>query len=708
MIRLVRWAISVALVQGATLLVLAELVPGFDIQMTPGVAIVALIFTLAQLISWPVLYVISARVHPVLFPLLSLALSGALVLFTSDRLAILNLAARPHVENLRTGVVITLGLTFSYTVFGGLFSLRDIDAYDWFVTKRLRRSFFNAAADSSPGTVFVEIDGLSAPMLRRAIDDGWMPNLAKWQADGTHTMSEWETDLSSQTSASQAGILLGDNSGIPAFRWYDKPEGRLMVSSSLATARDLEKKLSSGKGLLSDGASRWNVFSGDAPDSLLTYSTLGIRDRGGTSSYLALFASPYLIGRTTAMYLGDVFRERWQAFNQARRKTEPRIRRGWRYALVRAATTTIMLEFAQFMLLADMYRGVPNVYCTVFAYDEVAHHSGVDREDAMKVLTRIDTVIGTLQKEAANAPRPYRLVILSDHGQSMGATFRQRNGKTLGDLVSTLVDPAARISVHDSLVEDQGHIQLTLRQTLAEPNDDRTVRVIQSALRNWPSNREELQEPDPNGESNVSDVMVLASGNLGLISFPRHPDRMTYEEITERYPLLLPGLLNNQDIGFVMMHSPIEGALVMGDSGIHYLNDGYAVGADPLADYGERAADHLRRTNAFDNAPDILVMSAHNSATGEVYAFEELVGSHGGLGGWQTRPFVFHPADLPFPQEPVVGAEALHHVLTDWIRSTQPVRSLETPSITGLDSLPQAGVPAAARHEKHPLPDAAP
>lgn len=685
-----RWAISVSLVQGFTLLVLAQLVPGFHIEAIPSVGFVALIFTVAQLVSWPVLYIVSARIHPALFPLLSLVLSGALVLFISDRLAFWDFA-KPQVENIQTGIVITLGLTFSYTVFGGLFSLRDLDAYDWFVTRRLRRSFRSNGSDESPGTLFIEIDGLSAPLLQRAIHEGWMPNLATWQSDGTHVLNEWETDLSSQTSASQAGILLGDNEGIPAFRWYDKPAGRLMVSSSMTTARDLETRLSDGTGLLLDeGASRWNVFSGDAPDSLLTYSTIGMRDRGGTRSYLGLYASPYLIGRTIALYLGDVFRERWQAFNQARKKEEPRIRRGLRYAFVRAATTTIMLEFAQFMLLADMYRGVRSVYCTIFAYDEVAHHSGIDREDSMKVLTRIDTVLGTLMKESANAPRPYHFVILSDHGQSMGPTFRQRNDQTLGDLVGALVDPGSRISVHDSLVEDEGYIQLTLRQALNAPGDDRTVRVIQKALRNWPKSREEMLNLEPIKEISGSDVMVLASGNLGLISFPKYPERMMYEDIVERYPMLLPGLLNNQDIGFVMMRSATEGALVMGKSGIHYLDDRYAVGTDPLEGYGERAADHLRRTDGFANAPDILVMSAINPDTGEVYAFEELVGSHGGLGGLQTRPFVFHPVELPFPSEPIVGAEALHHVLVSWSQQPKSPVQLESKPATTLD------VPAAA------------
>jgi hypothetical protein len=42
------------------------------------------------------------------------------------------------------------------------------------------------------------------------------------------------------------------------------------------------------------------------------------------------------------------------------------------------------------------------------------------------------------------------------------------------------------------------------------------------------------------------------------------------------------------------------------------------------------------------------------------------VGSHGGLGGPQSRGFLLHPADLPAPEE-IVGAEALHRVLRGWL-----------------------------------------
>ena len=72
--------------------------------------------------------------------------------------------------------------------------------------------------------------------------DGHAPTMARWIADGTHRLAEWETDLSSQTGASQAGILLGSNEDIPAFRWVEKENGsdrRLLVPGNCA---ELERR----------------------------------------------------------------------------------------------------------------------------------------------------------------------------------------------------------------------------------------------------------------------------------------------------------------------------------------------------------------------------------------------------------------------------------------------------------------------------------
>ena len=53
--------------------------------------------------------------------------------------------------------------------------------------------------------------------------------------------------------------------------------------------------------------------------------------------------------------------------------------------------------------------------------------------------------------------------------------------------------------------------------------------------------------------------------------------------------------------------------------------------------------------------------------TNEVAAFEDLIGCHGGLGGYQAQPFVLYPAELSVPDEPLIGAAAVHHLMKGWV-----------------------------------------
>src|SRR5215218_8758968 len=475
--RFVRWAIAVALTQTVLLLLLAWLLAGFNLSGVRAAIVSSVVISLALAVTWPFLYSLSARFHPLLFPLLTFGLTG-LVVYLVGQTDIAGLT----IDSIWTGILVSLVLTIGYVIIGAFFSLGDDRAYDWFVVRPLKRSYAATPKSAVPGVLFLEIDGLAEPILRQAISQGDMPTLQRWLVSGTHQLLGWEPDLSSQTSASQAGILLGDNTDIPAFRWYDKPAGKLMVTSKLATTSEVERRLSTSRGLLADGgASRWNIFSGDAPDCLCTYSAVGDRMRITSRGYVAYFTNPYSFARTLALFVGDVVRERWQAWGQVRRDERPRIHRHPKYALVRASTTTVMQEASLFMLISDMFRGVPAVYNTFFAYDEVAHHSGIDRPDALKVLRSLDRVCAKLERAARMAPRPYHFVVLSDHGQSMGATFKQRYDQALSDVVTTLISPDLQVKSAEATVEDWGHVNLALSE--AARQDGRTARLLRRAIR---------------------------------------------------------------------------------------------------------------------------------------------------------------------------------------------------------------------------------
>ena len=159
-----------------------------------------------------------------------------------------------------------------------------------------------------------------------------------------------------------------------------------------------------------------------------------------------------------------------------------------------------------------------------------------------------------------------------------------------------------------------------------------------------------------------SELIVLGSGNLGLIYLTQWKNRLNYEEIISLFPDLIPGLVKHPGIGFILVNSIANGGMVIGENGIYYLESDEITGENPLANFGKNASKHLKRHNTFKNMPDILVNSFYDPESGDICAFEELIGSHGGLGGTQTKPFILYPSDWDCPEE-LVGAKSIYDFL---------------------------------------------
>jgi hypothetical protein len=187
-------------------------------------------------------------------------------------------------------------------------------------------------------------------------------------------------------------------------------------------------------------------------------------------------------------------------------------------------------------------------------------------------------------------------------------------------------------------------------------------------------------------------VVVLGSGNLGLVYLMNEQRRLTLEELNERHPELVPALRNHPHVGWLLVRSSEHGAVALGARGMHYLADGLIEGDDPLAHFSPTAPRHLLRTDGFAHVADIMVGSFYDPDLDEGCAFEELISFHGGIGGPQTEPFILHPASLPVPAEPIIGAAQVNEILRDWRAQLQG-------PFDGRSGELSAGVPAA----EHPV-----
>jgi uncharacterized membrane protein YvlD (DUF360 family) len=629
---LLSWVVSAAAV-----FVAASILPGFELKALGGAFLLAALVALLNALLPPIVAALRLPFTILIGFLLVLFVDAGALLVADDILSDF-----VRVDSFGDALLASLVITAVSLGIQAVLGSNDDDEYTLRVVERVARRQGARTRTDVPGILFLEIDGLALPVLRHAISGGSAPNMARWIAEDDYRLTEWETDLSSQTGASQAGILLGSNDDIPAFRWVEKETATMKVCSSPEDCAEIEGRLSTGSGLLTGGGgSRGNLLSGEAEETILTVSRMEA-EKTSNPGYRAFLANGFNVTRMLVLFIWEVLLERIAAVRQKRRGVEPRGDRGGIYPLMRAALCVFVRDLVVFGVLTDMMRGRPAVYATFASYDEVAHHSGLERADTMEALRKLDQQFGRIERARRYAPRPYEIVVLSDHGQTQGATFKQRNGYGLDDLVER--------SLHGAEVTEVGG------------GDEQTAMVGHSIT------EATGRKPEKAKRNDVSDrhAVVLGSGNLGLVYLMEEPRRLTLEELNERHPDLIPALRGHPHIGWLLVRSSEDGPVVLGASGTRYLRDDRVEGEDPLAAFSPTAARHLLRTDGFPHVADIMVGSFYDPALDEGCAFEELISFHGGLGGPQTRPFILHRERLSVLEEPLIGAAAVHGVLSAW------------------------------------------
>ena len=631
------------LVAAAALFIAAWIVPHVEIQTFLGAVVVSLVIAVLNALILPLVAAIRLPLTLVL---------GFLIVLVLDALMLLAASALTEdaieVDSLWWALATALIASAVTVVLDVIFGTNDDDTYTLRVIERIARRSGERVETEVPGIVYLEIDGLALPVLQRAMRDGNAPTMARWVADGDHRFAEWEPDLSSQTGASQAGILLGSNENIPAFRWVEKATATTMACSAPDDCAELERRHGTGIGLLTDGgASRGNLLSGEAEHVILTVSRMEA-EKGANPGYRAFFSNGFNVTRVLVLFVWEVFLEWTAALRAVRRDVTPRGHRSGLYPFMRAAMCVVVRDLIVYGVLSDMLKGRPAIYATFSSYDEVAHHSGLERADTLEALRKLDQQFGRIDRARRYSPRPYEIVVLSDHGQTQGATFKQRNGYSLEDLVARSL-ASGEVASYSGGDEQNAMVGLAVSEaTGTDPSKKR-----------------------PKNDVSDREVVVMGSGNLGLVYLMDERRRMTLEEIETRHPALIPALREHPHIGWLLVRSEKDGAVALGGGGVRYLADDRIEGDDPLASFSPTAAQHLRRTDGFADVADIMIGSFYDPQLDEGCAFEELISFHGGLGGPQTRPFVLYPSSFQLPDEPLVGAAAVHGLLRGWRQQLQ-------------------------------------
>lgn len=588
------------------------------------------------------------------------------------------------------------GLVFAFfnAVLTGILELDEEGSfYQNRIERRAREQPFDSAAEPGRGLMMVEIDGLSYWHIKKALDDGLLPTLERMITEYGYQLTRFDCGLPSMTSSCQAGIMFGDNHDIPAYRWYDKSKQKVYVSAS--DAAELNARYAKGHGLMRHGSSIMNMLNGDAEKSMFTMANLFAADeeekKRRAQDVALLLLNPYFLTRELAIFFAEVIRELWEAWQQKRKNVWPRINRlAHGYPFLRAAMSTLMRDISAQIAILDMMRGAPSIYMLYLGYDEVAHHSGPWTSDAFGDLKRLDKTLARLLTVAKEkAPRPYDLIILSDHGQSFGPTFLQRYGVTIKEFIEQQLPQGT--SVNQSIGGDTGAFGLQgVAGELANMQDTKATNAVNKAVAK--QGQKLAQIGAAHHEEDIDDtpasVTAYGSGNAAQVYFDLFPRKIKLSELNAAYPGMVDALVQHEGIGMVLGYEDDMTVVVLGKGGRRNLHTGEVIGADPVAPYApaegvgagsiEKRVWQLRRVMEFPNAGDLWLISTVYP-DGTVAALEELIGNHGGLGGEQTDAFIFHPADMDVP-ETRCSTDVFHilnnHRNAPIIEKTKPVEPI--------------------------------
>ncbi|MCG3141959.1 MAG: hypothetical protein HDKAJFGB_03319 [Anaerolineae bacterium] len=689
--------LTVLVAQALALLFFAYFSPYVQISSFMSAVAFALILAVLQAAVWWLFINFLAHLPALLFPLLTFILMGVATLFVA------NYIPGVTINGFWPALWVTVWITVINAILGAILVLDEDANFDRNVTRKMVQKHGVQEKTDVPGFLFLEIDGLSIDIFKRAIADGYMPTVKKWLDNGSHRLLQWETDFTSQTGAMQTGILLGNNDNVPAYRWWSREQGRMIMSGNPKDAFALESSLSTGKGLLSDGgASRGNMFSGDATESLFTMSTITARRYGRGPRFYTYLFNPFIIARLIARFFIEVVKEWWEASAQRRahKRGDPNAKyvvnaRNPAYAFLRGMMGTLLQDLATYTVIGDIFRGVPAIYALYAGYDDLAHFAGMQSQEAFEMLHETDRYFARIERAMAYAPRPYHILVLSDHGQSQGPTFKGAHGISLEDLVKGLLK--GNQTVFGALDTNEAWDNWNAVLTESTQDNTRTAALIRRAMASKTKDgvvtvgpdRDPTQEQAEKKASEQAKIVVFGSGSTGLIYFTDSKERMTIEQISDLHPDLIVGLQQHPGIGLVIVKSEKNGTMVIGKGGVNYIDIGTVEGVDPLKPFGPNAALHVKRESDFEDCPDILVNTLFDPQTEELAGFENQVSHHGGLGGPQNRPFVLYPQVLPYDGKPIVWAKGLYRLLRGW---REQVQHMDNSSLTAS----QTGAQAAA------------
>ena len=466
------------------------------------------------------------------------------------------------------------------------------------------------------GLVILHIDGLGADSLEQALREGDMPFTKSLMESEGYEMLRYRCGIPSTTPFVQAGILYGDNSEIPSFRWWDREQQLLVQFGAGSTFKKVAARYFQGCHPLAEGgAAIAACYPAGATETFgIAYQDrrYSEQEKGSRSAWrvvLSYLANPLNLA-DLVWHGADSIAQTALAYS--RNRLSGRIAAGT-YAVTDALEEIFVHHVTRHAVTMAMREGYTPIYAGFYAFDETGHAFGPDDKYALRILRHVDS---TIKKVARARKDGYELVVLSDHGQIDTIPFSHVSDHAFGELIAGWL-PGYRVQ------EMKG------------------------------------KAFGPRRDQAVGQINIPSSGGLAQIYFADRAKRLSFSELATQFPGLAANVAALDTVALVMARD--------GDTDV-FLTGGQEFRGDAikpvLAQYDDPDIlfSQLSRLNSFEAAGELVVFGAFKE--GRQVNFENQAGGHGSIGGEQAHPFVLAKREWRIDTTSVIGAHEMHPILS--------------------------------------------
>jgi len=446
-------------------------------------------------------------------------------------------------------------------------------------------------------TLIVQIDGLSYDLLNLAIKKSTTPFLSQLAKQG-YEINRFYSGLPSTTPAAQISLLYGISNIIPAYRFIIKKENIVVYPGNVKAVHKINEAAlrKNPNGLLKDGAGILTIFSGGSKKGMTV-------DNIYNSKFSVLKSLFYLINPVKLLFFmlkAGILMVIDKLEQSKIKKNKNKPISNFKSKIKRVFEELFFGEIAYSLTKQSIINKIPVIYVDFPGYDEVAHFYGPASNFAFYYLQIIDMYIKRLFDIILEKSLSYEVIILSDHGQTSCIAIKKIIGVTLGEKILSFY-PTKKIIQHE------------------DSYDNKFLKTV--------------------------DLYLLNSGGLGLLYYPKLQDKATKSQMEKEFPDLCRNISNISGVGLVIVRDHQNLVIKKGIS--------YEMTEINLSKILPGFIDSLEKEKIFNQLIKLLdcQYGADVYIIGEILDKNKVVtfedhqfGTHGCLGGLQTKPFFMSKA----------------------------------------------------------------